>query len=310
MNRPVVVLLAAAVLLLGVFSAWTVADSASARSASEAGLDELTGRLAGLCGSLEDTAAALDDAAAERSQLRLAVGSLQARLERVDGDAAGATRPLLAATLPDPPAAGVGEPAPDAADAAAAADALREEFLALLAAGVLDEAGTPEEQQRFWELARTTPVLAELIAGLEARVEAAPGDTGSRMQLADAYVAKLLTVPGGPERGLWSEKAEEQWRSVADADPQHWGARFALGENYSYYPAFMGKAGEALSYLSEARALQERRAPEPAHVQTYLLLARMQQQQGDGETARATLQAALSRHPNDASLLAALAAVK
>ena len=45
-------------------------------------------------------------------------------------------------------------------------------------------------------------------------MEQNPRHEEARMGLADAYVAKLLTVPGGPERGIWGMKAEKQWQTI------------------------------------------------------------------------------------------------
>jgi len=308
MHRPLIVLLALSISLLGGLSAWTLAASADERSSTSTEVARLSADVARLEQAVSVASAQQAELTRDRSRMLLLLDTLDARLRTEQpiearttaGGAPGVAEPAAA----DGPGTGTAQEA-----AAAGRQSPQAEFLALLAAGVLDDGGSREQQERFWELCRTTPVLGELIADLEAQVEADPGDVAARMQLADAYVAKLLTVPGGPERGLWSERAEQQWKSIAATDQGHWESRFALGENYSYYPPFMNKAAEALSWLGEARALQGALPPQPAFARTYALIARVQQQQGQAAAARATLQDGLRLYPDDAELLAALASL-
>ena len=77
----------------------------------------------------------------------------------------------------------------------------RDEFTDLLGRVLMDsDSVSPDDQARFWEAARSTGYVDEMLAELEGRIEGDPNDVGARLQLADAYVAKLLTVPAGPER--------------------------------------------------------------------------------------------------------------
>jgi tetratricopeptide (TPR) repeat protein len=250
----------------------------------------------------------LELAVAGQQELDLSVSTLRHRLGRLEQQ--GAVSMIAAGPEPTAPE-GASRDVAGAPEAGPDDEALAAEFAELLALGVLDDDGraTPDQQARFWELARTTGALGDLIAGLEARVQAAPGNTESRMELADAYVAKLLTVPGGPERGVWGARAEGQWRDILAVDPGHWGANFALAENYSYYPKFMGKTGEAIDGMEKAKDLQQALAPQPDHVQTYLILSRLYLDQGDVAAARTALQSGLAYHPGDAELLAALEAL-
>lgn len=160
------------------------------------------------------------------------------------------------------------------------------------------------ELGRFLELARSSPFVDERIAALEAAVQAAPGDSAARMELAGFYTAKLLTV-SGPEQGLWGARAEEQWLAVHAQDPDHWESRFRIGTSYAYYPDVMGKTDDAIAMLGEALAIQQRQAPRPEHVQTYLSLARMHERRGDREKALAVLEDGLRFHPGDEQLQAA-----
>ena len=131
------------------------------------------------------------------------------------------------------------------------------------------------------------------------------GIGGVRGAFAEAYVAKLLTVPMGPERGLWGTKAEEQWQGTLEADDQNWEAQFKLGDNYSYYPEYLGQTQKSIDTLERALYLQEAVAPTEAHVQTYLSLTRVYGRTEQIEKAREVLYLGLIRHPGNAALIAA-----
>lgn len=200
------------------------------------------------------------------------------------------------------PRVGTEPPAVDSAEEAEFADLFER-----LLGHDMDLHGSPEDIERFWQLARTTGVVDAQLKRLAAQVEGNPRDVGLRMALARAYVAKLFTVPGGPEQGLWGERAEAQWQTVLELEPEHWEAQFTLANNWGYYPDFMGKTADAIAGLEHARQIQQGLAPDPRHVQTYLSLARLYQRKGDEERVRSILEAGLSFFPGDEQLLAVLA---
>ena len=130
------------------------------------------------------------------------------------------------------------------------------------------------------------------------------------MELADAYVAKLLTVPAGPERGIWGVKAEKQWQDVVKQDPDHWDAQYTLAFNYSMYPDFLNKTDDAIQGFERALAIQQRVQPKPQHAKTYVQLARMHKKKGNAKKAREVLELGQMRHPRDKQITAALAALQ
>ena len=208
-----------------------------------------------------------------------------------------------------PPAEEVPSEEPSAASDPAAKQAELDELKDLLASVIgfdYDLKGSEEEIQRFFALARGSDALAELLGELEAAVAASPEDLQARMDLADAYVAKLMTTAHGPEQGVIGAKAEGQWREVVARDPGHWAANFALGNNYSFYPDVMGKTPEAIAYLEAARSIQEKLDPTPEHVRTYLSLSRLYLREGRKAEARAVLEEGLRHHPGNAEILAEL----
>ena len=170
----------------------------------------------------------------------------------------------------------------------------------------LDGTATAEEQERFWQATRTTGLVDDTITNLESYMEAHPQDNEARMELGDAYVAKLLTVPGGPERGIWGMKAEKQWQDVVKQDPDHWDAQYTLAFNYSMYPDFLNKIDDAIAGFERALEIQGRTQPKPQHAKTYVQLARMHNKKGNTEKAREVLELGRMRHPQDKQITAAL----
>lgn len=166
--------------------------------------------------------------------------------------------------------------------------------------------GLGEGEEQFWEMARTTDVLDNTIDALQAQLASDPGDEEARMQLADAFVAKLLTVPFGPERGIWGERAEAEWQAVLDRNPQHWEAQYVLAYNYSMYPDFVAKTDEAIQGFENAVRIQEGSQHRPEHAQTYVQLAKMYEKKGQLDKAREALSRGASRHPGNESIAAEL----
>lgn len=185
----------------------------------------------------------------------------------------------------------------------------KQDFRRLMAKVVrvsMEGSASPEEQQAFWETARNTNVVDDAIDELEARVQANERDDDARMDLADAYVTKLLTVPAGPERGIWGVRAEAEWQAVIDNNPDHWDAQYTLAYNYSMYPDFVSKTEEAVAGFENALAIQERNTPTPEHSQTYVQLARLYEKQGKTAEARKLLEQGSVRHPGDPGIMKAL----
>ena len=193
----------------------------------------------------------------------------------------------------------------------AASTAAGEEFDTLLTKVLGEASGTPtaDETQRFWELARTTDFLAGFVGELDAFVKENPDDTEARLDLARGYVAKLLTVPSGPERAGWAAKAEGEWRQVLEANPASWEAQFSMATSWSHYPDLLNKTTDAIGGFVKAREIQEAGAAEPHQSRTYLRLSRLYLRQADSAKARTVLKAGLERHADDTELKSALDAL-
>lgn len=278
----------------GVLAASTLFALMWPRAATESAPDD--GRLARLEGAF---------LAATESRQSLA-SAMDALVQRIDGletrvDRRASEKPVMAALTTSEAAT------PPRASEAETSAALQQEFLNQLADAVrTTRSGIGDDQEQFWEMARTTDVLDRTIDALQAQIASDPGDDEVRMQLADAYVAKLLTVPYGPERGIWGARAETEWQSVLENNPQHWEAQYVLAYNYSMYPDFVAKTDEAIDGFENAVRIQEGSQHRPEYAQTYVQLARMYEKKGQVDKARDALSRGASRHPGNETIAAEL----
>ncbi len=230
--------------------------------------------------------------AAARDEALDATSRVNALTDRIDG--------LAALTAPAAGSGGVGG-APDPEAAARKRAALQKEFEDLQKKVFSGEA-TAEEQARFWEMARKTDMADDLIAKFEASVEERPNDVDARMNLSQAYISKLLSIPQGPEQGIWGMKAAGQYEKVLEIDPQHWDARYSLAFNWSQWPDFLNKTPDALREFETLREVQESQVPIDKHAGTYLQLSLLYRKTGNNDKARAALKDGLDRHPNSDEL--------
>jgi tetratricopeptide (TPR) repeat protein len=244
--------------------------------------------------------ASAESSDADVAALRAEVAELRRAVDRSRSSRAGATRqdPAEAA-----PSRDVG---PVASDKPEKSDGDLPEF-ERLRRKVFSWQATPEESLRFWELARTSDMLPRLIEQMSKAVEADPENIPARLQLAQAYIAKLYTVPDGPERGAWAMRADAEWRKVLKLDDTNWEARFSIAYSLSQWPKQFNRAPEAIKEFETLVAQQETMRPEPRHAQVYLQLALMYREQGSAKKAEEILRRGLERHPDSEQLAAALA---
>lgn len=162
---------------------------------------------------------------------------------------------------------------------------------------------TQDEQARFWAMLREkSEVLAGVLADLEKAVAETPTDVDARMRLSRGYLAKLFTVPDGPEKGVWAMKAMGQYGKVLELDPEHWEARFSLGMSYSQFPDFLNKRPDAIREFETLKKQQESRSPEPHFAQTYLQLRELYLKDGKTDEAKRVLDEGMRLFPDDKEL--------
>jgi tetratricopeptide (TPR) repeat protein len=162
---------------------------------------------------------------------------------------------------------------------------------------------TEEEEEEFWRTSRERPELLKgILTELEKKVTDAPRDIDARLALASAYIAKLYTVPDGPEKGVWSMKAVTQWNAVIEQDPNNWDAHQSLGFNYSFWPDQFNKGPDAIKHFEAARKIQEGSTPDAKHANTYIQLHKLYVKAGKTDEAAKVLEEGLRRFPDDEEL--------
>lgn len=168
-----------------------------------------------------------------------------------------------------------------------------------------------DEQLAFWQAVKSGDKLDQLIDELKGANTASPGDVQSRLDLGLAYVAKIWSMPDGPEKAIWAGKAEGVWKEVLALEPANWEAQRNIAFSYSRYPDFLNKTGDAISAYENTLALQEA-APQPhkEYANSYLELARLQVKIGDPGSALSTLQRGAAAHPDNTSIAKQLDVIK
>lgn len=193
---------------------------------------------------------------------------------------------------PSPGVVGTGAPAPGAAD----------DFDAL-SKKVMSDQATADEQAKFWAMLREKPeYLADWMKKAEQAVAERPRDKEAHRQLAEVYLAKLMTVPDGIEKGIWSSKMIGEDKAILDIDPNDWDARFSVATNYTFWPEQFNKRPDAIKEFETLRKVQESQTPEAKHAQTYLQLRLLYLKDGRSDDAKAVLEEGLRRFPDDEEL--------
>ena len=163
------------------------------------------------------------------------------------------------------------------------------------------------DRQAIWKQIREAGVLEDVIAAVEARVEADPGNPDRHYELGSTYLQKIFEVGNGPEAGVWATKADNSFDAALDIDPEHWNSRFNKAVSLSFWPPIFGKQTEAIQQFEVLVGQQANTGlNEPKYAQTHLLLGNMYQQSGKLEQAIASWEAGLAAFPGSEELLAQL----
>jgi Tetratricopeptide repeat len=294
-HSPALWTLGIAALTLSGFSLWSTLGGPSNSSTDTGVLDDSNTKLTESLAKIEDGQTRM---LARIETLKLRLDGLENNSRRTEVSLSNATG--TAADKTAQPVSGSSEGG--TATAAPAMD--KKEFAALLEKMFRTQgAASEDEQAAFWKLARTTTMIDDHIKDLRAAVKASPGDPTKKLALADAYVAKLMTVPDGPERGLYAVKAESQWKNILKMDPAHWEAQISLAFSHSQYPDFLNMTGEAVKDFEKVLTIQERVPQDKKHAVTYSQLAILYRKQGKKDKALTLLREGNRRFPKDASIL-------
>jgi len=152
--------------------------------------------------------------------------------------------------------------------------------------------------------AKELGVLDEALKEMEAYAAAHASDPDAQVELASAYVVKLMAVPDGMERGAWSRKSIEACEKALKIQPDHWGAQFMKGMNLSQWPDYLGKRPEAIKTFERLVEQQEKStaAEGDDFAETYFQLGTLYQKSGNSEKAMEVFRRGLAAHPEDKKL--------
>jgi len=253
-------------------------------------LSALEARDAELARALADLRALVD--AAPRGEARTPVGEIDAAVERALDRRAGDAPAAARAAEPEPAPAEKPRSARDAFEA--------------LTSGNLSRA----EREKLWKELRETGDADQVIALFEARAKERPDDPEAQLELGQAYLQKIFSVPDGPEKGLWAVKADQAFDQALALDDHNWEARFTKAVSLSFWPPLFGKQSSAIQNFETLVAQQDQLPQQPQFAETHLMLGNMYLQQGKTDKALAAWQKGLSYFPNHAQLAQQVASVQ
>jgi len=171
----------------------------------------------------------------------------------------------------------------------------KEQILRAIREGTLGD----DEVMKIFGDAKDLGFLDDAVAEMEKLAASRPADADTQVELATAYIVKLLSVPDGPERGAWSMKSIAACERALKLNPEHWDAQFVKGMNLSQWPDFTGKQPEAIRTFERLVEQQERSSPIPEYAETYYHLGNLYRKSGNSEKALEVFRRGLALHPED-----------
>lgn len=244
-----------------------------------------------------------NDSQADREELSKALTALQQRLDLQSGPAparttsAGDLDAAVARWMEQHQGGALASEDPVAS--AGDADGLTVE-------GAMDQLLNPslswDQREAVWKKIRDSGMLDAVIAEMEARAAANPGSAELQLALGDAYLQPIFTGKGGPEAGEWATKADHAFDRALAINPQYWDARFSKAVSLSFWPAVLGKQGEAIHQFEVLLDQQGGSSVRPEFAQTYMFLGNLYQQTGRGDRALEVWNQGLALYPDSADL--------
>lgn len=163
------------------------------------------------------------------------------------------------------------------------------------------------ERQEMFQRLREAGRIDEYVAAIEKLAAQDPENAELQVALGHAYLQKLFAVGNTPEAAKWAPLSDAAFDRALELDDQNWSARFSKAVSLSNWPAFLGRAPEAIEHFE---ILLEQQAALPKRDEfalTYLFLGNMQQAGGERDKAVATWKAGLELFPDMDQLRQALA---
>jgi tetratricopeptide (TPR) repeat protein len=171
----------------------------------------------------------------------------------------------------------------------------KEQILAAIREGRLGDADVME----IFGNAKDLGFLDDALAEMEKYAAAHAQDADAQVDLATAYVVKLMSVANDMEKGTWSMKSIQACERALKIEPEHWGAQFVKGMNLSQWPDFLGKQPEAIRTFEKLVDQQERSAAQPEFAETYYHLGNLYRKTGNTSKALEVFKRGLALFPDD-----------
>ena len=145
------------------------------------------------------------------------------------------------------------------------------------------------------------------MAELKQRMADNPNNAQLPTTLGEAQLNQLraLKDSGGDQNdlGILAMQADQSFNAALKIDPQNWEANFVKAASMYYWPADEKRDADVVQRLSGLIDQQETMTPNPAFVQTYVVLGNQYEKLGQHDKAAATWQLGLTKFPNDPALL-------
>ncbi len=171
---------------------------------------------------------------------------------------------------------------------------------------LLSAKSAKEKHDLFQQLIKDGQMDAA-IAELKQRAADNPNNAQLPTTLGEAQLNKVRAIKeaGGDvnELGILAMQADQSFNAALKIDPQNWEANFVKASSQFYWPPDEKRDADVVQRLSGLIDQQETMTPNPAFVQTYVVLGNQYEKLGQHEKATATWQLGLQKFPNDPALL-------
>lgn len=175
------------------------------------------------------------------------------------------------------------------------------------AVDALLSAKSGEEKHNLFQQLLKDGQMDAAIEELKQRAADNPNNPQLPTTLGEAQINKVsaLYAAGGDrnEMGILAMQADQSFNAALKIDPQNWEANFVKASSMFYWPADATRDADVVQRLSSLIDQQETMKPNPAFVQSYLVLGNEYQKIGQPDKAQATWQLGLTKFPNDPTLL-------
>jgi len=170
---------------------------------------------------------------------------------------------------------------------------------------LLSAKNAAEKHDLFQQLIKSGQI-DQAIAELKQRAADDPNNAQLPTTIGEAQLNKVRAIKeaGGDvnEMGILAMQADQSFNAALKIDPQNWEANFVKAASMYYWPPDATRDNDVVQRLSGLIDQQETLTPNPAFMQTYVVLGNEYQKIGQPDKALATWQLGLTKFPGDSTL--------